>query len=83
MACDVNHDASPSIQFNTTPGQTLAHRHGLDLFASKILSLLKDNKKAPAFSYISQQSDHGRRIAKIGKESVGRMLPQLADSVLT
>jgi hypothetical protein len=63
--------------------QILAYRHGLNLFASEILSLVKDNMEVLAFSYFSQQSDHGRRIAKIGKENVGRILPQLVDGVLT
>lgn len=39
------------------------------------------NIRVLAFSYFSEQSDHGRRIAKIGKENVGRILFQLLNTV--
>jgi hypothetical protein len=41
MPYDVNYDASPSIQSNKTLRQILACGHGIRVFASEILSLVK------------------------------------------
>ena len=71
-------------QFSLTQRSRRFSLLGFNCFASEIPSLLKDNMEVLwHLSYFGQQSDYSRRIAKIGKENVGRILPQLVYGVLT
>lgn len=87
MACDVNHEAALRFSLTRRSGRFSLYRRGIRLFASEILSLIKDIVKVLAFSvlafsYFSKQVDRGGRIVKIRKESVGRILLQLVHGVL-
>lgn len=82
MACDLNHDTSLSIQSNTDARGDSRLLARVNLVCRRDPIATQKQPEGAAFSYLGQQPNHARRVAKIGKENVRRMLLELVEGVL-